>query len=72
MTEVAIHRSLFEDLYVSLASINRDQSATIVVHINPMVSFIWASMVFFLVGILYSLSYKPAQFRKVKTAHRNG
>ncbi len=71
MTEVAIHRSLFEDLYVSLASINRDQSATIVVHINPMVSFIWASMVFFLVGILYSLSYKPAQFRKITTGHRN-
>ncbi|MBU2511478.1 heme lyase CcmF/NrfE family subunit [bacterium] len=72
MTEVAIHRSLFEDLYVSLSSINRDNSATVVVHINPMVSFLWVSMIFFLIGILYSLSYKPAQFRNIKTKNRKG
>ncbi len=67
MTEVAIHRTLLEDLYVSLSSINQDGTATVVVYINPMVNFIWASMVLFLIGILYSLSYKPAQLRNVKT-----
>jgi cytochrome c-type biogenesis protein CcmF len=66
MTEIAIHRTLLEDLYVSLSSINPDGSVTLVVHINPMVSFVWASMVLFFIGILFSLSYKPAQLRKLK------
>lgn len=65
MTEVDIHRSIIEDLYISLSSINEDGSATVVVHVNPMVNFIWTSLVVFLVGILYSLSYKPAQFKRI-------
>ncbi len=65
MTEVAIRRSFIEDLYISLSSINEDGSATIIVFINPMVNFVWASMVFFFVGILLSLSYKPIQLRKL-------
>ncbi|MCG8338878.1 MAG: heme lyase CcmF/NrfE family subunit [Proteobacteria bacterium] len=67
MTEVAIYRTILEDLYISLSSINEDGSATVVVYVNPMVSFIWASMVLFSIGILYSLSYKPAQFKKLKS-----
>ncbi len=67
MTEVAIHRTILEDLYISLSSINNDGSATVVVHINPMVNFIWVSMILFLIGILYSLSYKPAQLKKIKS-----
>ena len=63
MTEVAILRSVIEDLYVSLSDINPDGSVTLVVFINPLVNFVWASMFFFLVGILYSLSYKPVQLR---------
>ncbi|MBU3914910.1 heme lyase CcmF/NrfE family subunit, partial [bacterium] len=65
MTEVAIRRSFIEDLYISLSSINEDGSATIIVFINPMVNFVWASMVFFFIGILFSLSYKPIQLRKL-------
>ncbi len=65
MTEVAIHRTIIEDLYISLSSINNDGSATVVVYINPLVNFVWAGMLFFLIGILYSLSYKPVQFKKL-------
>lgn len=66
MTEVAIRRTLAEDLYISLSSINRDGSATIVVYINPLVNFIWISMIFITIGMIYSLSYKPAQFKKLR------
>jgi cytochrome c-type biogenesis protein CcmF len=65
MTEVAIYRTVLEDLYISLSSINEDGSATVVVYVNPMVSFIWASMVLFLIGMVFSMSYKPAQFKKI-------
>jgi cytochrome c-type biogenesis protein CcmF len=64
MTEVAIYRTLLEDLYISLSSLNEDGSATVIVHINPLVSFIWVSMILYFVGILYSLSHKPAQLKK--------
>ncbi|MDT8446663.1 MAG: heme lyase CcmF/NrfE family subunit [bacterium] len=63
MTEVAIHRTLVHDLYVSLASINEDGSATLNLYFNPMVNFVWASMGLYILGLAYSLSYKPAQKR---------
>lgn len=65
MTEVAILRSFVEDLYISLASINKDGTATLNVYINPMVNFIWSSVLFFIVGFIYSMSYKPVQLRKI-------
>ncbi|NQU64603.1 MAG: heme lyase CcmF/NrfE family subunit [SAR324 cluster bacterium] len=67
MTEVAILRSFTEDLYLSLASINDDGSATLNAYINPMVNFMWGSVVFFIVGFFYSMSYKPVQLRKKVT-----
>jgi len=63
MTEVAIYRTTFHDLYLSLASINDDGSATLNAFYNPMVNFVWASVLFFIVGMGYSLSYKPVQKR---------
>lgn len=69
MTEVAIRRSIVEDLYISLSSLNEDGSATIEVFINPLVNLVWASLLFFLVGILFSLSHKPVQFRKRHPSH---
>ena len=63
MTEVAIHRTLFHDLYLSLSSINDDGSATLNVFYNPMVNFVWASMGLFALGLGFSLSYKPVQKR---------
>ena len=67
MTEVAIRRTIVEDLYISLSSLNEDGSATLIAHINPLVNFVWASMLCFTIGILFSLSHKPAQFRKKRT-----
>ncbi|MBT3225414.1 MAG: heme lyase CcmF/NrfE family subunit [Deltaproteobacteria bacterium] len=64
MTEVAIQHSLIEDLYISLASINSDGTATLNVYINPLVSFIWGSVIFFIIGFIYSMSYKPIQLRQ--------
>ena len=66
MTEVAIKRSLKEDLYLSLASINQDGSVTINAYINPLVNFVWAGMGLIFIGVLFSLSYKPVQFRTGK------
>jgi len=63
MTEVAIYRTLFHDLYLSLSSINDDGSATLNAFYNPMVNFVWASVFFFFTGMAYSLSYKPVQKR---------
>ncbi|OGG95525.1 MAG: hypothetical protein A2527_06630 [Candidatus Lambdaproteobacteria bacterium RIFOXYD2_FULL_50_16] len=63
MTEVAIHRTLSHDLYLSLASLNEDGSATLNLFYNPMVNFVWASLVFYILGMAYSISYKPVQKR---------
>ncbi|MBU2646805.1 heme lyase CcmF/NrfE family subunit [bacterium] len=64
MTEVAIRHTVVEDLYISLASINTDGTVTLNVYINPLVNFLWASTIFFIVGFVYSMSYKPVQLRK--------
>ncbi len=41
-TEVAIHRSLAEDLYIVLAGYDmQTQAATFQVHVNPLVDWIW-------------------------------
>ena len=64
MTEVAIRRSIREDLYLSLSSINQDGSATINAYINPLVNFVWAGMALICFGILFSLSHIPVQLRK--------
>ncbi len=64
MTEVAIRHSVIEDLYISLAAINKDGTVTLNVYINPLVNFIWASVIFFIIGFVYSMSYKPVQLRK--------
>lgn len=61
-TEAAIFRSLIKDFYISLASINRDGSATITIYINYLVLFIPLSLIFFLVGILLSFSYTSPYF----------
>ena len=64
MTEVAIRRHIMEDLYLSLASINPGDSATLTVYINPLVNFVWFSMVFVTIGFIYSLLHKPVQLRR--------
>ena len=67
MSEVAIRRTVLEDLYLNLANINEDGSVTLTAYVNPLVNFVWASMVFFTIGLAYSFSYKPVQLRKKKS-----
>ncbi|KAK3608847.1 hypothetical protein CHS0354_006888 [Potamilus streckersoni] len=42
-TEVAIYRTFSEDLYLSPASLNNDESITLTVYINPMIIFVQLS-----------------------------
>lgn len=58
-TEVAIYRTLLEDIYISISSINRKEgTATISLYRNRMVNFIWVSGLFFLAGIILCLPHK--------------
>ena len=57
-TEAAIVRFLREDFYISLASINEDESATVTLYVNLLVAFVPLSFLFFLIGTLLSFSYK--------------
>ena len=66
MTEVSIYRTLLEDLYASVATINDDGSVTVNIYINPMVNFIWFSGIFLLVGIIFSLAYKSPQLKAAR------
>ncbi len=40
-SEVAIHTTYKEDLYVILAAVNEDGSATFKIHVNPLVKWLW-------------------------------
>ena len=40
-TEVVLHSTLLEDLYVVLAQPNEDKSAIFKVYVNPLVNFVW-------------------------------
>ncbi|MDH5560925.1 MAG: heme lyase CcmF/NrfE family subunit [Deltaproteobacteria bacterium] len=64
MTEVAIHRSVAEDLYLSLSTINKDGSVTVNAYINPLINFVWASMLFVTIGMVFSISHKSLQLKK--------
>ncbi|MGK0289086.1 MAG: cytochrome c-type biogenesis protein CcmF [bacterium] len=72
-TEVAIYSTLFEDLYLSLSSINKGNSITMNVYINPLIRFVWGSMFFFFFGTIFSLTFEPVQVRKLReqTAKEN-
>jgi cytochrome c-type biogenesis protein CcmF len=50
-TEVSIHRSLREDLYVIVGVINpTTKVATLQIHINPLVSWIWFGCMVLILG----------------------
>lgn len=58
-TEVAIRSTLTEDLYVILAGVNENGSATFRFYVNPLVSWIWIGGVIFVLGALICLWYEP-------------
>ncbi|MBT4286092.1 MAG: heme lyase CcmF/NrfE family subunit [Deltaproteobacteria bacterium] len=66
MTEVAIHRTIPEDLYISLSSINNNGSVTLSLFINPLINFIWISVVVIFIGVIFSFIYTPIQIKNKK------
>ncbi|MCP4296409.1 MAG: heme lyase CcmF/NrfE family subunit [Proteobacteria bacterium] len=66
MTEVSIYRTVLEDLYSSVATINDDGSATVNIYVNPLVNFIWLSGGFVVIGILFSLTYRSPQLKATR------
>jgi cytochrome c-type biogenesis protein CcmF len=66
MTEVAIHRTVPEDLYISLSSINENGSVTLSLFINPLINFVWLSIVIIFIGVIFSFIYTPVQIKNQK------
>lgn len=58
VTEVSIHSTPLEDLYVILVDWEEDGSAAFKVLINPLVSWIWIGGIIFLIGGLISFSFR--------------
>ena len=57
-TEVAIRSTLIADLYVILAGVNDNGSATFRFYVNPLVSWIWIGGIIFVLGALICLWYE--------------
>jgi cytochrome c-type biogenesis protein CcmF len=55
----SIHSTLREDLYVILTALEPDGSATLKIHRNPLVNFIWIGGWTFLAGALLVLWPHP-------------
>jgi cytochrome c-type biogenesis protein CcmF len=59
LNEVAIHRTVQEDLYVVLAGENPDGSVTIRVNLNPLVMVAWFAFPLFTLGAGLAMFYQP-------------
>jgi len=59
LTQVAIHRTLQEDLYLVLASENTDGSVTLRVNVNPLVMVAWFAFPLFTLGTGLAMFYRP-------------
>ncbi len=58
-TETAIRSTLLEDVYIILAAVNDNGSATFRVYINPLVTWIWIGGVIFVFGTLVAMWSSP-------------
>lgn len=64
-TEVAMRRSLREDLYLVVGSIHPDtKRATFQLHVNPFVSVLWLGVALLIAGATLSLWPEPAERRQ--------
>jgi len=59
LTEVAIHRTVQEDLYIVMAGENTDGSVTLRVNINPLVMVAWFAFPLFTLGAGLAMFYEP-------------
>lgn len=58
-TEVVLHQTLLEDLYVVLAQPNEDKSAIFKVYINPLVNWVWIAGFIVVIGTFVILLPDP-------------
>ena len=68
LTEVAIRRTLAEDLYLSLTSENAGGTVTIRARINPLVVWAWFAFPLFTLGTVMAMLYKPRRLESTATA----
>src|SRR6267154_1516113 len=68
MTEVALHVTPAEDLYMILGGVNEDGSASIQAYINPLVSFVWVGGLVMVFGTIIAASDKMRLRREEKAA----
>jgi cytochrome c-type biogenesis protein CcmF len=68
MTEVALHVTPAEDLYMILGGVNEDGSASIQAYINPLVSFVWIGGLVMVFGTIIAASDKMRLRREEKAA----
>jgi len=59
LTEVAIHRTVREDLYLVLASENEGGSVTVRLLVNPLVMVAWFAFPLFTLGTAIAIFYRP-------------
>jgi cytochrome c-type biogenesis protein CcmF len=60
----SIHSRLHEDLYVSLTALESDGSATLEIHLNPLVSWVWIGGVILTAGCVVALWPRPRRERE--------
>jgi len=68
MTEVALHQTLGEDLYMILGGVNDDGTVSIQAYINPLVSLIWFGGIVMVIGTIFTLSDRMRLRREEKEA----
>jgi cytochrome c-type biogenesis protein CcmF len=54
-TEVAIHSSMKEDLYIVLSAWENDGRATFIVKVNPMMNWMWVGSFLIVIGSLFAV-----------------
>jgi cytochrome c-type biogenesis protein CcmF len=72
LTEVAIHRTLREDLYVVLASENPGGTVTVRIILNPLVMIAWLAFPLITLGTAIAIFYKPRRLELPVTESRLG
>jgi cytochrome c-type biogenesis protein CcmF len=68
MTEVALHVTPAEDLYMILGGVNGDGTTSIQAYINPLVSLVWVGGLLMVFGTIIALSDKMRLRREEKDA----
>lgn len=63
-SEVALQSNVFEDLYIVLSSWESDRSATFLIKINPLVSWIWIGGVIMMIGAVIAMTHPMKGGRK--------